>query len=236
MAPWFYFSPLADVGTSVVLDAREARHATGARRLDVGDAVCLFDGAGRVMQAVITSATSREVVLEGRSHEHYPPPTPHVHLAAALPKGDRQSTMLSMATQLGMSAFTPLQCSRSIARPTASFADRTRRIFIESCKQSRRPHLPAIFRPCTIDDLAHNAGHDGSLLVLAHPGGEPARPVLDEQARLQRVVLLVGPEGGFTDEEVVAAQKGGAKVVSLGSGVLRIETAAVALLALVLAG
>lgn len=231
MSPWFYMPQLPQVGETAALDAREAKHATGARRLGVGDDVCVFDGMGNIAHARITSATGREVALEVNRIEQQSPPAPSVHLAAALPKGDRQGVLLSMATQLGMSAFTPLHCARSIVKPGAAFAERAQRIFIESCKQSRRAHLPASHESAGVAALANQAAARGEALILAHPGGRPAGPALREAAATaSHVLLLVGPEGGFTEQEVAAV--GPASVVGLGAGVLRVETAAVALLAL----
>ena len=100
--------PPAD--SAALLDAKEAKHAVGSRRLAPGDRVMLFDGFGTVAEAVLTGdrAAGGDLEVEVGTSRRVAPPSPRIELAASLPKGDRMSTMLDMATQVGMSAFRPL--------------------------------------------------------------------------------------------------------------------------------
>ncbi len=233
--PLFYCAPLPDiVGERVTLSGDEAQHALGARRLQVNSDISLFDGQGTAARAVVTAVDRRRHTLEARLTDRcrMPAPRPAVHLACALPKGDRQSVLLDMATQLGMVRFTPLVCARSMVKPGANSAERWRRICLEACKQSRRFYLPEIEAPAGPRELARRSA-PGSLWI--------AHPTVDAAALLaaplpNTLTLLIGPEGGFTPEEVQDAIAAGARPFSLGPAILRIETAAVAALAAAMLG
>jgi 16S rRNA (uracil1498-N3)-methyltransferase len=232
--PLFYAEHLADPGATLTLAGDEARHATASRRLQVGETLWLFDGRGGLVRATLLHITARGRALDLRIEERRvePPPKPAIHLACALPKGDRQGTLLDMATQLGMIEFTPLVCERSVVRPGANSAERWRRICLEACKQSRRSYLPILHASATPQEMvAREAGRANSVWI-AHPSATAvavSRAV--EQNSSADVTILVGPEGGFTEEEVARTIGAGAKQIALGSAILRIETAAVALVA-----
>ncbi len=231
--PLFYSEALADAGAVVTLTGDEARHAAASRRLQAGDALWLFDGRGGLARATLLQVTARGRTLDLRVEERRTesPPRPAIHLACALPKGDRQGVLLDMATQLGMTRFTPLICERSVVKPGASSADRWRRICLEACKQSRRTHLPELSPPATPrETVARTAGNE--TVWIAHPsdGAVPVSTAV-RQAGPERVTILIGPEGGFTEMEVEQATGGGGQKIALGAAILRIETAAVALVA-----
>jgi 16S rRNA (uracil1498-N3)-methyltransferase len=231
---WFYCAQLADPGNVIKLGGEEAQHAAASRRLHPGDALCLFDGYGGIASAVILRVATRERELELRieARRTEPPPRPAIHLACALPKGDRQSVLLDMATQLGMTQFTPLECERGVVKPGPKAPDRWRRLCLEACKQSRRSHLPVINPPNVPREIATHAAAAGSTVWIAHPSAQAANIASAvAQNAAADVTILVGPEGGFTEAEVAQAIGGGAKMLALGSAILRIETAALALVA-----
>ena len=237
--PWFYQPHLPEAGASLTLSGREARHALGARRLQTGDHLTLFDGRGGVAHALVASAEGRqrEVLLEVQSTESRPLIRPQLHLACALPKGDRQSTLLSMAAQLGLASFTPLRCERAVVKPAASFAVRAERWLIEACKQCRSAHLPTLHGPAGLSAwLERWADATGSKrLLVAHPGGAGLGRALGKvlgprHAWPEHVAVMIGPEGGFTEAEVAEAEGAEAHRITLGETILRIETAAVAVL------
>jgi 16S rRNA (uracil1498-N3)-methyltransferase len=159
------------------------------------------------------------------------PRRPSLHLACALPKGDRQQVLLDMATQLGMTRFTPLDCARSVVKPGANSPARWRKICLEACKQSRRLYLPAIEATSTLPDAARRATAEGSQVWLAHPAAQAVSITTAINQPVNDVTLLVGPEGGFTETEIEQAVAAGARPLTLGTSILRIETAAVALVA-----
>ena len=232
--PFFYSEQLADPGATLTLSGDEAHHATAVRRLRAGDVLCLFDGRGGLARATLTGITARGRALDLRIDERHtaPPPKPAIHLVCALPKGDRQGTLLDMTTQLGLTTFTPLVCERSAVQPGANSVERWRRICLEACKQSRRLYLPVVHSPATLQKIMAQKPAQAGAVWIAHPAAD-AMPVVDAVAQnaLHDVTILIGPEGGFTENEIAQALAAGARSLSLGSAILRIETAAVSLVA-----
>ncbi len=231
LEPLFYSEHLSEVGANLMLSGDEARHALAARRLQSGDMLWLFDGHGGLARASLQRVGKRGRELELRVEERQTAATPKsvLHLACALPKGDRQNVLLDMATQLGMTHFTPLLCERSVVKPGAGSLQRWQRICLEACKQSRRLYFPTIHNPCTLQELLARASTPKDSLWIAHPAASGQSLAIAHQA-LNDVTVLVGPEGGFTDAEIELAEAAGARRISLGSNILRIETAAVAAL------
>ena len=232
--PLFYTEHLADPGATLTLIGDEARHAAASRRLVVGETLWLFDGRGGLVRTTLLQIAARGRTLDLRIEERHTelPPKPAIHLACALPKGDRQSTLLDMATQLGMTKLTPLVCERSVVKPGTNSTERWRRICLEACKQSRRSYLPILNPSATLQEfVAREAGRVNTIWI-AHPSAAAvavSRAV--EQNASADVTILIGPEGGFTEEEVERTTGAGARQIALGSAILRIETAAVALVA-----
>jgi len=228
--PWFYYDDIPAEGEEVVLSGNEARHATGARRLEVGDHSCLFNGKGLVAVARIQTLDDRgrTPVLLIESVNKQTRPEVEIHLASALPKGDRQGVMLDMATQIGIRSFTPLLCTRSVTRASEKSLARFRRLVIEACKQSRQAFLPEIKPATTTFEVAQD---NSATILFAHPGAGKLCDVLGKAGQSASLVIMVGPEGGFTDDEVRALEDRGANGVSLGRGILRTETAAITMLA-----
>ena len=231
--PRFYVDELPVAGEHLSLDPSETRHAVGVRRLQSGDGVELMDGRGGIAQAQIAEAGSRTrgcvVRIEHCATVAAPPLS--VHLAAAVPKGHHQTVLLDMATQLGMSMYTPLRCERSVTPVSAAALQRGRRVVTQACKQSGRAYLPVINAVSDPAAVAANMA-SGEWLWVADPHGTPVAE-LDPQLRPTsgRISALVGPEGGFTAAELGTFDDYGAIRVRLSPAILRVEAAAVALLA-----
>jgi 16S rRNA (uracil1498-N3)-methyltransferase len=216
--PWFHLDSIPPVDSAAFLDGKEAKHALGARRLAPGDHVVLFDGHGTTAEAVLTGNRAVGGDLE-------------VELAASLPKGDRMSTMLDMATQLGVTSFRPLNCDFSVVtkdRKRQDPTDRWRRVMLEACKQSRRAWIPKIRHALTLGEAVEDARSRGAMVVMGDADGGPASSVA---ASAELVVVLVGPEGGFSPDEFEMLRARKVIPVRIGDGVLRVETAAVAIVA-----
>lgn len=229
--PLFYSPDLAHAGATLALSPDEARHLA-AQRLRVGDAIILFDGRGHGAQGHIATIGTHGRDVEVNLGERFTAPAPSTRRAlyCALPKGERLGTLLDMATQLGMTQFTPLLCTHSVVQPGGNWQVRAQRICIEACKQSRRLHLPALAAPVTLASALADARAATDYIWFAHPGA-PTAPNAAEIPSAG-VAIFIGPEGGFTDSEANAADRAGAVRVDLGPRLLRIETAAVALLAI----
>jgi 16S rRNA (uracil1498-N3)-methyltransferase len=221
--PWFLVESVPEPGAEVRLDREEARHALGSRRLEAGDAVTLFDGRGRIGQANIEArAKDGAVPVRVVSAKVLDRPTPLIHLRSALPKGDRQSDLFDMAAQLGVASVGALRCRRSVATDPGGRDDRRRRILAEACKQARWPWIPELTPEADLATTLAAARAAGLSIAIAHPAGGAPAPFPEAGS----VMLLVGPEGGFSDEEVETARSAGAVPLDLGPTILRTELAA----------
>jgi len=226
---WFYAETIPAVGETVTLDPAEARHATRARHLQAGAEATVCNGAGTTARIVLADVNRRSATGIVQERTAHPPPAHRVHLASALPKGDRLATLLSMATQLGMTDFTPLLARRSVVLAGAETPERWSRVLREACKQSRRPWQPVIHPPAT--PLASlEASPPGTLALLMDASGEPAHALLTPPPGHR--LILIGPEGGFSSDECAELVAAGAQRMALTTATLRIETAAAAALAI----
>jgi len=220
--PSFFHLDIPAVGGKVSLDERESHHAGASRRLRVGDEISLLDGAGLIADATIEIVTKDQLTATIFSRNLIPAPARTVHVACALPKGDRQRNLLDMLSQIGISSFTPLLCERSMVKAKSINLDRLHRIAVEACKQSQNPYLPETRAPVGVADILRTASGPDSCCVLAHRDGAEFKVPAQTQ-----VTVLVGPEGGFTEAELELILNAGALAFNLSDNILRIETAAV---------
>jgi len=222
MADRYYVkSPL--VPGPVHLTGSEAYHLAAVCRARPGDAVCLFNGDGAEYPAIVQAAGKRAVTLEVTRRET-PMRERHGRLviAAPLPKADRADFLVEKLTELGVAEFVPLSTARSVVHPRATKLDRLRRAVIEASKQCGRNVLMQVHSLTPWKDFAARRDLPSQRFV-AHPGGVAMLPIQGE------VVFAVGPEGGFTDEEIALAIDAGLNCIGLGPRILRVETAAIAL-------
>jgi 16S rRNA (uracil1498-N3)-methyltransferase len=225
VAPPIAFAAEAD--RRVVLAGDEARHLAGVMRARIGDEVTLFDGSGSEFAARIVKLGKQAVELEVVGRQEISRELARtLTLGVALPKGDRQKWLVEKATELGTTRLVPLVTERGVAQPVEAALDRLRRSVIEASKQCGRNRLLEIGEPQTLAEFAAMAP-PGALRLIAHPGGAEAS-TLGTGGELW---AAVGPEGGFTDAEVAAAEQARWQRVSLGRAILRVETAAMALAA-----
>ncbi len=226
------------------LDGPESKHALSVLRLKEGDSIYLFDGLGHEAHARIVSTRKHSLEYEVMERVNDPVASRQLVLAIALPKGDRQKTLVDAATELGVSQLIPLRTQRGVAQPTDSALERLNRYVIEACKQCGRNHLMTIAQPVDIDALdaidAHisTMSHDSppGLKLVAHPyaiESSASVPALHSQLNesIQSATIVVGPEGGLTDSEVQQLVSQGWSIVSLGPLILRIEIAAISAIA-----
>lgn len=216
----------------VPLPADTAAHLRRVLRLPAGAALELADGGGARAPAVLEGDAAR---LTGPV-VHEPRPAPSLEVAQALPKGRKLDDVVRVLTELGVDRLLPVASERSVVRLSGPRADRAverwRAVAVAACEQSRRTWLPRLDLPASVEDVATETV--GATLVVAHVGGDhPLRAAMEQVADRapERVVLAVGPEGGWTDAEVATLADAGGQVVSLGPTVLRTEHAAPALVA-----
>lgn len=232
MSDRFYTAELI-TGDHVTLDGQEAHHLLHVMRAKVGDQITLFDGSGAEFAAEIAKCGRSEVearVLERREVDRELPFA--LVVGVSLPKGDRQKWLVEKLTELGVTELVPLTTERGVAQPTDSALERLARSVVEAAKQCGRNRLMQITLPQTLDDWVSSAeSSPDSRRLIAHPDGK-SLATLDLVNPLP-THIAIGPEGGFTDAEVAAAVAYGWRSVHLGQRILRIETAAAALAAVV---
>jgi 16S rRNA (uracil1498-N3)-methyltransferase len=223
-APRFLVESLPVEGAVAWLDREEARHAVGSRRLGEGDPVELVDGRGGVALARLGrerdhAGNLAAVVSEVR---RFPRPSPALHVASAVPKGDRLGTMLDALGELAVTSFAPLDCDHSVTPAARVAGDRAGRILAEALKQSRGAWLTELRPASDPVRFAKEAAGQGWRTIVLDPRG---RPLPEVAAGAAAAALLAGPEGGFSEPELRGMHEAGAVPASLGCTVLRVELA-----------
>lgn len=216
-----------------VLPPEESRRARAVLRLQPGDEVELFDGAGVAASAKIASVGEEVAVevLEVRTAHAAPP----IAIAQALPKGDKLELVIQKATELGAAAIVPFSSARAVVKLDADKAsarvERWRKIAREAARQCGRADTPEVTE---LQDLAGVLARPGKKGLLYEGATDVRLGAFLDAAGSEPLTLLIGPEGGFADEEVARAREAGASIVGLGSRILRTETVALAALAVAL--
>ena len=216
-------------GDRIVLTGPEGRHAATVRRVRVGEAVDLADGRGTRASCTVAAVGGDEVTLSVVTRTTEPVPAPRLVLVQALAKGDRGELAVELATEVGVDEVLPWQATRSIVRwegeRGAKALARWRSTAREAGKQSRRAWHPVVGEPVGTDEVAARMA-GACALVLHEAATTPLATV--PLPSTGDVLLVVGPEGGVTDEELEVFRGAGASVVRLGSSVLRTSTAGAA--------
>ncbi len=240
-----YYVPLALSPGKIFLPPEEAHHALRVRRESVGDQCVLFDGLGNEATAVIVSTTKRDCEIKIESIQFAPRDLPgRFTLGVSLPKGDRLRAVVEKAVELGVHELVPLLTERSVKIPTENSIEKLQRFVIEACKQCERNRLMEIKPPIDFDTwlvrASENAAENDasmkpSFRIIAHPDLAEHRTTM-KQFLISNTAIqphhgfaAIGPEGGFTDVEVLKAVNNNWKVIDLGSRILRVETAVASL-------
>lgn len=226
--PRFFAEQLPASG-GFVLDEDEARHASSVLRMTTNDECLAFDGRGGEARCALTKVSKRAIelkVIERLDTNRELPK--QILMAVALPKGDRQKTLVDFLVQVGVHSLQPLVTKRGVAQPVAAAIVRLRRSVIESSKQCGRNRLMCVLEPIDLTELTVPSQSDGGLRLFAHPYGVvvPLSQLQTNVKSADRVTVVIGPEGGFTDEEASALRLAGWIAVSLGTRILRVEVAA----------
>jgi 16S rRNA (uracil1498-N3)-methyltransferase len=226
----------------VTLSEEESRHLRDVLRLRAGDEARVFDGEGREFACVVREAGGRRegATLEVRGAVE--PPSPEsplgLTLAVALLKGEKFDLVVQKAVELGAARFVPVETKRADVRlrderDAARRVERWRRLALEAAKQSGRARVPAVEEPVPFDLFVERAPRTREARVLfAEGGGASLDSLTTTGERPSAVVALVGPEGGWEEEEIEFARTHGWHVVTLGGRTLRAETAAITVCAL----
>ncbi len=231
-----FLGPVAGVavGDSLVVEGDEARHAVVVRRTRVGERIMLVDGLGTSATCAVTATSKASLVASVESVAVTSAPAPHVTVVQAIPKGDRAELAVEVLTEIGVDRIVPWAAARCIGtwrgeRAAKSLA-RWRSTAREAGKQSRRTWFPEVASLATTADVV-SLVREADLAVVLHEAAAVALSSLPLEG-VGSIVVVVGPEGGITDEEL--AVLGSAHVVRMGESVLRTSTAGVAAVAALL--
>ncbi len=225
MADRFYTADELGPG-EYVLTGPESHHLATVCRITAGAHVVLFNGNGHDYPAEVTSVSKRCVTLNVLACEPADRELPFpLVVASALPKGDRADFLIEKLTELGVTRFVPLVTTRTVVQPKASAVEKFTRAVIEASKQCGRNRLMAVDPPRRWSGLLALPELPAQRLIL-HTG--PDLTEMRAAAGRDGAMVAVGPEGGFTSEEVAEARAKGWTAASLGPRVLRVETAALA--------
>jgi 16S rRNA (uracil1498-N3)-methyltransferase len=224
-------------GDTVRVQGDEAHHAVAVRRLRVGEAIALTDGTGTTATGTVSVTGKRDLSVEVSDVRRDPSPVPALTVVQALPKGDRGELAVEVLTEIGVSTIVPWAAARSVAvwrgeRAVKALA-RWRSTAREAAKQSRRAWFPDVAELASTSDLVSLIA-EADLAVLLHEEATTSLASLEVPAT-GSIVLIVGPEGGLTDDELAALAEAGATPVRLGAEVLRTSTAGLAACAALLA-
>jgi 16S rRNA (uracil1498-N3)-methyltransferase len=224
-------------GASVVLDGDEGRHAATVMRIRAGEQLVLTDGAGTSATCTVTEAGKARLSLRVDTVAYADRPVPSVTVVQALPKGDRGELAVEMLTEIDVDRIVPWAAARSVAvwrgeRAAKSLA-KWRVTARAASKQARRSWLPEVTEQASTDEVV-TLLQDADLAVVLHEGAHVPLAALPLEG-VERVVVVVGPEGGLTDDELRAFADAGGEVVRLGTSVLRTSTAGVVAVSALLA-
>lgn len=232
-----FFAGAPGPGGSVVLREEEARHAIRSLRLRVGERFTSSDGRGAVARCRIVRVGSDDLEGEVEDRRVTAEPRPRLAVLLAAPKGERLTWAVQKLTELGADEIAILEAARSVRRPRGEqalrLAERLKAVANEAAKQSRRSFLPTLAGPLAWKDGISKALPHGPVVVLWERAARGLLEILPIETPA-RVALVVGPEGGIPDEDAHRAEGSGALLGSLGTNILRTETAAVAASAVVL--
>lgn len=224
-------SSRAVVGDIVSLTGAEAKHAAVVRRLRVGETVTVGDGSGVWLTGVAEEVAPARVDVRISDRIEQPAPSPRIVLVQALAKGDRDELAIQAACELGVDEVVPWQASRSISRWDGAKAvkgrERWATIVREAAKQAHRTWVPSVTPPVQTSDLVTRAAEQRVLVLDPTADVRLSEVVADGRD----LVLVVGPEGGLTDDELTKLTDAGAERVLLGDTVLRTSTAGPAAIA-----
>jgi 16S rRNA (uracil1498-N3)-methyltransferase len=238
--PQFYLPPPWETQKPHPLPA-ELLHHLRVRRISEGEVIPIFDGLGQIASATLVRLGSKsgELAIDKVKQDTQSEVPYSITLAQGLAGGDKMDWVIEKAVETGASRITPLQCERSVIKlHRSSDAERAQKRLIHwraitqsACEQCERTVLPQVEPIQAIADYLSKGSDDhfnGTLKLIFCTGDHPSLAKMIAPLPAQNVILLIGPEGGFTPEEIALAMKAGFQAVSLGKRILRTETAGIA--------
>lgn len=232
----FYHSSSLKLNTTTALDDFAARHLAQVLRAKVGDKIILFNGDGFDYEAKIKHVDRRDVSVEILNQSVNPNESKiHIHLFQALSSNEKMDLVVQKAVELGVQAITPIIASRSQMRLKDEKRDKKlqhwQQIAISACEQSGRAVIPEIY-PVSLLTESMNQIDDAALNIMLDPEAKTQLNQLASMDTPSHINVLIGPEGGFSEDEIQLCRSKKVITVNLGPRILRTETAPIATLAL----
>jgi 16S rRNA (uracil1498-N3)-methyltransferase len=235
--PRFFIAPSQVSGSRISVTDEDVRHISAVLRMKTGDALILCDGQGAEYQVTIAEISKSEIKTDIVSQTRREITAPRLTLGQGLPKSDKMDWIVQKATELGVSNIIPLVTERTIVkiRDEEKRISRWQKICREAAMQSNRPDIPQVERILALRDFIFSLNPEpGTLLLIPwEEGTQPLKEVLRQAPDAQHIIVLIGPEGGFSSAEASMAREKGFHAVSLGPNILRTETAAIAVLGMI---
>lgn len=230
--PRIYTHQPLQANTTVALEPGPSQHLARALRMQPGDGLLLFDGHGGQYPAIITDVDRKQVTVTTTERDDTEVESPlGLHLGIGMSRGDRMDWVVQKATELGVTAITPLNTERTELRLKGDRLEKKRahwqQVAISACEQCGRNRVPEVAAPRSLADWL--AGCEADLRLVLHHRADRASPASAPGS----VALLVGPEGGLSDTEIALSETAGFVSLRLGPRVLRTETAPLAALAII---
>lgn len=225
--PRIYLNQSLAVDTNIQLSDEAFGHVVRVLRLNQGDAITLFDGSGYDFQAQLTEVSKKKAFAQITSKQAITNESPlDIHLGQGISRGDRMDFTLQKSVELGVNSITPLFTERCGVKLNgerlAKKVEQWQKIVISACEQSGRSTVPEVKTPLLLNDWLNEESK--ALKLNLHPRAEHS--IMTLPVETNQVRLLIGPEGGLSDEEINSAQAAKFTDVLLGPRVLRTETAA----------
>ncbi|HUT71092.1 MAG TPA: 16S rRNA (uracil(1498)-N(3))-methyltransferase [Desulfatiglandales bacterium] len=234
---------IEDIGPSLdrlTITGREARYINKVSRLKKGQEVIIMDGKGQSFECTIEKVSYQAVTVRIKGRMPPQPPSPiAITLCQALIKSQAMDYAIQKATELGVGAIRLFFSERTVlkiepARTTAKM-NRWKEIMKSACRQCNRADLPSLEPPVPFEEMVESAPKNEMLKILLWENEEKVglKEILNRTSPRPRIWAVVGPEGGFTPDEIDAARESGFQTLSLGNRILRAETAALSLLSII---
>ena len=235
--PRFFISPGQVIDESITISGEDVRHIATVLRMKAGNELLLCDGKGTEYSVEIAKVDKSEITTGVKARSKREVRYPLVTLGQGLPKSDKMDWIVQKATELGVATIVPLVTERTIVkiRDEEKRVSRWKKICREAAMQSNRADIPAVGRIVSFGDFLKTQNSELPTLFLLpwEEGTVPIKGILRANPGMKNIIVLIGPEGGFSAQEAEMAHGKGFHLVSLGPNILRTETAAIAALSMI---
>jgi 16S rRNA (uracil1498-N3)-methyltransferase len=215
-----FFSDQISTGQRQVLESDEAHHAIKVLRLNIGEIIKISDGVGKWVSGPIVEIAKKELYISITERGEIQAAKPELVLVQAITKSDRNKEMLELAVEAGVDRIIPWQSERSISKWQSDSEEKWQVGIKQSCKQARQTKLPNLMQVMSTAELVKTIGSGGYGIVF-HEEASTKFSELTIPNSQSSVYLVIGPEGGISEQELLSFQNNGSKVVRLGDTVLR---------------